>query len=378
VPVARPGLSASLCARTVAIVGALLFADDASAHATARGSVFIELDDTGHVRARLEVTEQEILDLFDVDAQNEEDARRLHGVLEAALPNAWRFSGDGEPCAHRFVEWKRRGVRTIVLTSEARCARAPKELTVEWGLSAISTLDLVAVTTITAPEGIRHTSIFARQNPKETFVVAHPSAWTTLTRFAWQGVVHIATGFDHLAFLLALLLGCATWRRAIVVVTAFTLAHSLTLALGATGLVQFPSSIVESVIALSITVAALTVFSRIRAGRGGTPGSLREDTAPDERRVAIEALFALGFGLIHGLGFASMLMDALGQEPRLLLALFAFNAGVEVGQLVAVVVVFPLALAVGKTGHARLAFQTVALVVAALGLVWTIERVAGG
>lgn len=357
---------------------ALLIADAAHAHATARGAVMIELDDGGSVRARLEVTEQEILDLFDVDAQNEADAARLNAVLETALPNAWRFSADGAPCAHRFVEWKRRGVRTIVLLSEARCPSAPKELTVDWGLSAISTLDLVAVTTLTTTSGIRHTTIFARQNPKETFVVQHPSAWTTFARFVWQGVVHIATGFDHLAFLLALLLGCATWRRAIVVVTAFTFAHSLTLALGATGLVQIPSTLVESIIALSITIAALSVFSRIRAGRGGTPGATADGASPDGRRVAIEAVFALVFGLIHGLGFASMLMDALGQEPRLLLALFAFNAGVEAGQLVAVAVVFPIALAIGRTRHARLVFQTVALIVAALGVVWTVERIAGG
>jgi hypothetical protein len=344
------------------------------AHTTARGAVLLRLDDSGRIDVRLEITELEALDLFDVDAQSKSDEPRLAGVLEAKLPRYWQFSADdGVACAHQFKSWSRRGVRTLVIESEVRCPTLPTSLTIDWGLSAISTLDLVAVTTLEAPGGIRHTTIFSRQTPKETFVVRHPSALTTFGRFVMLGVEHIATGFDHLAFLLALLLGCATLRRVVVVVTAFTLAHSVTLALGATGLVHLPSALVESIIAVSISVAALTVFFRIRRGQGGTPGSV----SPDGGRVSIEAVFALCFGLIHGLGFASMLEEALGQEPRILLALFGFNLGVEFGQLVAVAIAFPLALAVAKRPFARVVFMTIAVVIAALGVVWTVERVLG-
>jgi hydrogenase/urease accessory protein HupE len=131
------------------------------------------------------------------------------------------------------------------------------------------------------------------------------------------GVEHIATGVDHLLFVLGLLLLVTGGRRLVVAVTAFTAGHSVTLALAALGVVHVPAPPVEACIALSLVLVAF------------------ELTRGDERALArrAPALLAAGFGLLHGLGFASALTGAgfpAGQVP---LALLGFNAGVELGQL---------------------------------------------
>ncbi len=137
----------------------------------------------------------------------------------------------------------------------------------------------------------------------------------------WKdGLAHIAAGWDHLAFLLALVLAARRWRSILAVVTAFTLAHTLTLGLAAFDLVRVRSDLVEMAIALSIAyVGALNLLTK-------EPGSRW-----------IEAFL---FGLVHGLGFAGAIKDALSFEPLRITALLGFNLGVECGQLA---IVLPLA-----------------------------------
>jgi hydrogenase/urease accessory protein HupE len=134
-----------------------------------------------------------------------------------------------------------------------------------------------------------------------------------LVLFLKLGVDHILSGFDHQAFLLALLVASRRLRTLVAVVTAFTAAHSLTLAAAALGWVEVPSRFVELAIALSIAYV-------------GTDNLLR----PAPRNPWPEAFL---FGLLHGLGFAGFLADALAGEPLLVTALFGFNLGVELGQL---------------------------------------------
>ncbi|MCC6408183.1 MAG: HupE/UreJ family protein [Planctomycetes bacterium] len=134
------------------------------------------------------------------------------------------------------------------------------------------------------------------------------------------GVEHILTGFDHLAFVLALLLAAPRLRSIVGVVSAFTVAHTTTLALASTDLVRVESRWVEMAIALSIAyVALLNLLQR----------------KPSARWVE-----AFGFGLIHGLGFASSVADALLVERLKVTALVGFNLGVELGQLSVVVLAF--------------------------------------
>jgi hydrogenase/urease accessory protein HupE len=153
----------------------------------------------------------------------------------------------------------------------------------------------------------------------EPAAVRRPSV---IVAFVREGARHILSGLDHLAFLLALLLAARSLRSLVATITAFTAAHSLTLALAALDLLRLPSRAVELAIALSIAYVALENL-----------------LAPRSSARWIEAFL---FGLVHGLGFASFLSQSLVAEPLRLSALVGFNLGVELGQLA---VVAPLALA---------------------------------
>ena len=178
------------------------------------------------------------------------------------------------------------------------------------------------------------------------------------------GVEHILTGYDHLLFLAALLLVCATFREAAVVITCFTVAHSVTLALAALDVVRLPSRAVEAVIAASIVYVATE--NLVRFGK-------------DRQRLAWRAAVTFAFGLVHGMGFASVLRElGLGTAPGgVVVPLLKFNLGVEAGQLAVAAVVFPLILAARRrpwTAH-RLV-PACSVVIALAGAWWLVERVA--
>lgn len=196
-------------------------------------------------------------------------------------------------------------------------------------------------------------------------------AWRTLGQYTWEGIWHIWIGFDHILFLLALLLPAVlvrverrwqpvdTARAAaldvVKVVTAFTLAHSITLSLAALELVSLPSRLVESVIAASVVLAALNnLWGRM------------------ERRRWVMAFV---FGLVHGFGFASVLSDLGLPQGQLLLALVGFNLGVELGQLAIVAAFLPLALRLRRTAFYRVGvLQAGSVLVALLAAWWFVER----
>jgi hypothetical protein len=198
-----------------------------------------------------------------------------------------------------------------------------------------------------------------------------PHALAALRDYGREGVFHIWLGSDHLLFLLCLLLpavlrrGPGGWRpveRArsalsdvVRVVTAFTLSHSLTLALAVLGAIDLPSRLVESLIAASVLLAALdNLRPFLRAPRWA---------------------IALGFGLVHGLGFASVLAG-LGLPPGArALALLGFNLGVELGQLAIVAAFLPLALMLRRGAlYPRVVLAGGSAAVAALAGVWLWER----
>ncbi len=152
-----------------------------------------------------------------------------------------------------------------------------------------------------------------------------------------HGVWHILTGYDHLLFVTALALATVTLWDLVKVVSAFTVAHTITLVLSVLNIVRLPASIVEPMIAGSIVFVALQNALFPRTSRGWT-------------RLAV----AFGFGLFHGLGFAGGLLDAMSELPRtaMLSALSAFSLGVEAGhQMVVLPVFFALALCFKKSGE---------------------------
>lgn len=155
--------------------------------------------------------------------------------------------------------------------------------------------------------------------------------------FVGVGMEHILLGYDHLLFLLTILIGAAGWRRWIAIVTAFTVAHSITLTLGALGLVRVAAAIVEPGIALSIAgVAALNLF-----GPAAAP------------RARIGIVFACG--LLHGLGFAGVLTGmGLGAANRVA-TLAGFNLGVELGQLLFLSLLLGAGVLLARAGQRRVA-----------------------
>jgi hydrogenase/urease accessory protein HupE len=173
-----------------------------------------------------------------------------------------------------------------------------------------------------------------------------------------MGFEHILSGYDHLAFLLGLALGARRIRSLITTVTAFTLAHSLTLSCAALGWFALPSWLVEPAIALSVAyVGAENLLVR---------GA--------KQRYRLTFLF----GLIHGFGFASALREVELPRKALPFALGAFNLGVEFGQLALLAAALPLVFWLRRYEFcARRALPGLSLVVAAAGLVWFVARVTG-
>ena len=215
------------------------------------------------------------------------------------------------------------------------------------------------------------TALFTTSHRKHRFELATPDRGREFIMFGKEGVWHIWTGYDHILFLLALLLPAVLKREAgawhavgafrpafitvLKVVTAFTVAHSITLTLAAMDLVQLPSRLVESTIAASVVIAATNNLLPLFRGRGWW--------------------VAFGFGLIHGFGFASA-MTVLGvKQGALLLPVVAFNLGVEVGQLAIVAMFLPLAYALRATRfyrHFTLKFGSFTILV--LAFIWLLER----
>lgn len=210
-------------------------------------------------------------------------------------------------------------------------------------------------------DGRKWTSLVRPAQPWIT-IAAAPGKWRTVMDFVKQGIEHILTGPDHLLFVFGLLLLVTSPWMLVKTVTAFTLAHSLTLGMATLGYVQPPGPPIEVAIALSIMFLGPEI---IRAYRGGTSITIRHPW-----------VVAFAFGLLHGFGFASA-MSAAGLPPAdLPIALVSFNVGVEIGQLAFVAIVLLLwrtlrELSIKWPAPVRL---LPAYLVGSLGAFWTLQR----
>ncbi len=190
-------------------------------------------------------------------------------------------------------------------------------------------------------------------------VVPAGSTWANAWAFFKLGVHHIATGWDHLVFLVGLLLLRQSLSQLVKVITAFTLAHSLTLALAASGWVTPPGSLVEPAIALTIAyVGAVSLVGR---------------------ECRHSAWLAFGFGLVHGFGFAGALAESLGTPPASgagwLLSLASFNLGIEVFQVLLVCALVPLLAFAARFAWSAAAARVASFAVLTAGVGWLVGRV---
>jgi HupE / UreJ protein len=220
-------------------------------------------------------------------------------------------------------------------------------------------------------DGATQTAVLSPDRAEQRFAAGDASRLAQFGQYLVEGIWHIWIGFDHILFLLSLLLPAVLvheagrWRGAarfgqalrevLWVVTSFTAAHSITLTLAALGIVSLPSRFVESAIAASVVLAAANNLKPVVEGR--------------------RWMVAFGFGLIHGFGFASVLAELGLPKETLVLSLLGFNAGVEVGQLAIVAVFLPVAFALRDTGFYRRAiFVGGSLITLAVAGVWLVER----
>lgn len=284
------------------------------------------------------------------------EARRA--ALESYLARRLSVAGDGAACAPAApaVDYANLPVM-LAITAEYRCPAAATRLSLGYLLFFDIDAEHRAIGTLVTPAGAREL-LFDRNLTGldlELAAAAPEPAWQQrFLRVLLLGIEHIAIGIDHVLFLIALLMVNVRFWTLVKVVTAFTVAHSITLSLAWYGVVDLPGRLVESLIAASIAYVALENL----IGRGF------------ERRW----LVAFGLGLVHGLGFFRVLRQLELDRGDALVTLFAFNLGVELGQI-AIVALF-CGLLVWWTQYrwyrqATMAASAAILVVAGY---WVVER----
>ncbi len=183
-------------------------------------------------------------------------------------------------------------------------------------------------------------------------------------QFVGLGFIHILEGIDHVFFVLALLLSIHSLLQLLRVITAFTLAHSLTLVLAGTGFFSLSSAIVEPFIALSIALVALSSFSKLSS-------SFFKKVKPFFHSFWM----VFFFGLFHGLGFAGVLEQVQTQQEYFVSSLVGFNIGIELGQLLIVLCCLPLLSLILKKSYFTHVSDFSALLLTTVSLYWFIERV---
>jgi len=211
--------------------------------------------------------------------------------------------------------------------------------------------------------GVSSTLLLNEKTPRQTLELNNPSASqearpSTLAGFFQLGVKHILTGYDHLLFLLTLVIvGGSLWRW-VKVITAFSVAHSISLALAVFGVVHLSPDIIEPIIAISITISAIFSF------RGVPSQTLHGGW-----------ILAFSFGLIHGLGFAGVLAEMQLSGSRALVPLVGFNLGVEAGQLGVAALMLPIIRLLCRNEQGARIRQLLTALAGLMGLYWFVTRI---
>jgi hypothetical protein len=360
-----------------ALALALMLSPVAHAHIASNG--FLQVQVHGQqLGGSVELAVRDVELAIGVDADR--DGKVTWGELRASAPLLRRyvaqhlsFGAQNAACVINFqtLEVNQRVDGNYAwLAFNARCPVNVRQLSI--GYSLMDDVDPSHRGLLTLTDGaVTQSAVLGGSSTPALFTVDAPARWRAFVEYLQAGIWHIWSGIDHLLFLLSLLLPAVLLRRhghwepvarvrpaflsILKVVTAFTLAHSITLSLAALDVVRLPSRLTESVIAASIIVAALNnVFPLVT-----------------ERRARI----AFAFGLLHGFGFASVLADMGLPHGARLLCLLAFNLGIETGQLAVVLTVMPIVYGLRAAALYRRAIMPWgSAAIAAVALVWLVQR----
>ena len=301
------------------------------------------------------------------------ELKSRHADIAAYALARFAIAADGKSCpisaGAQQVDNHSDGAYTV-LNFTADCGREIHKLEARYSLFFDFDTQHKGLLRLETPRGTQ-SGVFAADRPAQEFVLAEASLLAQFLTFIREGTWHIWIGFDHILFILSLLLPSVLeyrerrWQAALraapvfwdvlKVVTSFTVAHSITLSLAALQVIALPSRLVESTIAVSVVLAALNNLWPLVLGR--------------------RWMVAFCFGLIHGFGFASVLADLGLPQNALLLALVGFNLGVEAGQLCIVGAFLPLAYLLRNTAFYRKGMMAGgSVLVSAIAAIWFIER----
>jgi hypothetical protein len=361
----------------------LLFASwsaGSQAHSTSTSYLLVERNDERAVDLRWDLSLHDLVWSVYIDADLDglatwKEIQDARPAITSAVLAQLQVTRGGQPCDlivkdHALATRSEQNFLSVALRAD--CSRAGP-LTVGGPLfmsGDASQRVLLSASTAGGPV----TGVISPGSP--TWVEpAKSSSWRSFGRFIGEGISHVAVGYDHIAFILLLLLPSVLrpvegrWRGApglgqvardlVTIVTAFTVAHSTTLALAVTGTVVLPTQPVEVAIAASIAVAAgINLLPRLSG---------------------LRLPLAFGFGLIHGFGFANVLGELDAGGSALLPLLAGFNIGVELAQLGIVAIVLPLIyFARGTRWYAGGVLPLGSCALGAAGLVWMVQRLGSG
>ena len=244
---------------------------------------------------------------------------------------------------------------TFTMRVDFACGRAPRELTIQDDTFDVLGPDHHTLARIEAP-GTTQQFAFAPETRVARFPIeTAPAASHSTGSFVLLGIHHILSGYDHLLFVIGLLLPGGDLLSLAKIITAFTIAHSVTLTLAVLQVVTLPDRLIEAVIALSIAyVAAENLFGRPAVSR--------------------RWLVSFCFGLVHGFGFSSALRELGLPAQGLLFSLLGFNVGVELGQALVVAICLPLLILLRRTRWSHPAVVTSSVAILVVGLVLFVER----
>jgi len=285
------------------------------------------------------------------------DARQVTGSIDAFAREAVGLTLDGVPLTGSSVPDLTSSDTGLTIAVEFNRA-AGSRLSIRSAVPGRLPLGHRQLLTVQAANGsiAMERMLDARAASVDVDLDDLPPQSGTAAEFFVLGLHHILGGYDHILFLVALLIGVRSLRGVVTTVTAFTLAHSITLSLAVLGLVAAPAAVIEPLIAGSIVFVGVENLRR----------------KPAESRWKLTFLF----GLVHGFGFAGALRDlGIGSQAGVGIPLGCFNAGVEAGQVLVVLALWPLLRALNGTAawRARLAPAS-SLAVAAAGCYWLVER----